>query len=192
MDWYYPQPVTTPDEADDELDQIVEDGPSAPLSGDTSGGGTEMHETGVARTYGQGSDIDIGALSVVPANAVQFTDFNDYLSARGLPTREGFFSGTDFSSLGSQSNLPSAKTATGLATAFTGSSMVGLAGGVFSPTREVMDPTGTSSRYIHEAGIFNTIASMNIAEEFSDLGAIKDAYEKKTLDRLPPKLKDDE
>lgn len=178
MDWYYPQPVTTPDEADDELDQIVEDGPSAPSLGNTSGRGTSMSETGVARTYGQGPDIDIGALSVVPANAVQFTDFNDYLNARGLPTREGFFSGTDFSSLGSQSNLPSAKTAAGLATAFTNNAMIGFGAGVFSPTREVMDPTGTSSRYIHESGIFNTIASMNIADEFRDLGAIKDAYEK--------------
>jgi hypothetical protein len=178
IDWYYPQPVTTPDQADDELDQIVEDGLTAPSPSDTGGGGTSMSETGVARTFGQGPDIDIGALSVVPANAVQFTDFNDYLSARGLPRREGFFSGTDFSSLGSQSNLPGAKTMSGIAGAVSGSPMLGFVAGVFSPTREVMDPTGTSSRYIHESGIFNTIASMNIAEEFSDLGAIKDAYEK--------------
>ena len=178
VDWYYPQPVTTPDEADDELDQIVEDGPSAPSPDDTGGGGTSMSETGVARTFGQGPDIDIGALSVVNANDVQFTDFNDYLEARGLPAREGFFSGTDFSSLGSQSNLPGAKTMSSIAGTVSGSPMVGFAAGVLSPTREVMDPTGTSTRSIHESGIFNTIASMNIAEEFADLGAIKDAYEK--------------
>lgn len=150
VDWYYPQPVTTSDQADDEIQQIVDQAP-VERRNDTSGGGTEMHETGVARTYGQGPDIDIGALSVVSANDVQFTDFNDYLNARGLPVREGFFSGTDFSSLGSQSNLPSAKTATGLATTV-GGTMAGLVGGVFSPTREVMDPTGTSPRYIHESG----------------------------------------
>lgn len=178
VDWYYPQPVTTPDEADDELDQIVEDGPSAPSPDDTGGGGTSMSETGVARTFGQGPDIDIGALSVVNANDVQFTDFNDYLEARGLPAREGFFSGTDFSSLGSQSNLPGAKTMSSIAGTVSGSPMVGFAAGVLSPTREVMDPTGTSTRSIHESGVFNTIASMNIAEEFADLGAIKDAYEK--------------
>jgi len=177
VDWYYPQPVTTPDEAVEEIKQIAD---AAPVAGDddTRGGGTEMHETGVARTFGQGPDIDINALSVVSANDIQFTDFNDYLSARGLPTREGFFSGTNFSSLGSQSNLPGAKTMSGIAGAVSGSPMVGFAAGVFSPTREVIDPTGTSSRYIHESGIFNTIASMSIAEEFADLGAIKDAYEK--------------
>ena len=177
IDWYYPQPVTTPDEAVEEIEQIAD-----PVTGvdDTrnGGGGTEMHETGVARTFGQGPDIDINALSVVSANDIQFTDFNDYLEARGLPTREGFFSGTDFSSLGSQSNLPGSKTVSSVVGAVTKSPMLGFAAGVFSPTREVMDPTGTSSRYIHESGILNTIASMNIAEEFSDLGAIKDAYEK--------------
>lgn len=178
IDWYYPQPVTTPDEANDELDQIVDDNSSAPSSDEGVGGGTRMSETGVARTFGQGPDIDIGALSVVSANDIQFTDFNNYLEARGLPAREGFFSSTDFSSLGSQTNLPGSKTVSGVASALTNSPMIGFAAGVFSPTREVMDPTGTSSRYIHESGVFNTIASMNIAEEFSDLAAIKDAYEK--------------
>jgi len=175
FDWYYPQPVTTVEAADDEIEQISDQPSTQPVQDD--GGGTGWSATGVASTIGQNAEIDINELSLTNPLDVQFSNFNDYLTDRGLPSRSGFFSSTDFSSLGAQAG-PGSKTMAGIATALTNNPMIGFVGSALGPTREVKDPTGKYSRYIHETGIFNAIASMKIAEEYRDLGEIKAAYQK--------------
>ena len=187
VDWYYPQPVTDTDEAEKDLTKVDDSGPDVnELSRNVGGGGNDdSFQSGVASTFGQGSDIDIGKLSMVSAQDIKYTDFNTYLDAQGLPARKGFFSSTDFSTLNtgqSFGNKFMAKgvgpTATMLGVQPQGAAMLGLVGAAFQPSRTVADPTGTSTRHIPETGVLNAIASMNIAEEYKDLGTIKTATEK--------------
>lgn len=187
VDWYYPQPVTDTDEAEKDREKVEDSGPDVnKLSPDTGGGGgQDSFQSGVARTFGQGSDIDIGKLSMVGAQDIKYTDFNTYLDAQGLPARKGFFSSTDFSTLNTGQSFGSKFMAKGVGPTASllgqppqTAAMLGIVGAAFQPSRSVADPTGTSKRFIPETGFLNALASMNIAEEYKDLGTIKSATEK--------------
>lgn len=188
VDWYYPQPVTDTDEAEKDREKVKDSGPDidklSPNVGD--GGDVEgSYGTGVASTIGQGSEIDISKLSMVGAEDIKYTDFNTYLDAQGLPARKGFFSQTDFSKLNTGQSFTDKFLTKGVGIAANvmgfppqGSAMLGLVGSALQPSRTVADPTGTSKRHIPDEGLFNAIASMNVAEEYKDLGTIKTATEK--------------
>ena len=92
VDWYYPQPVTDTDEAEQDLEKVDDSGPDInELSPDTGGGGgSDFFDSGEANTIGQNADIDISKLSMVGSQDIKYTDFNTYLDAQGLPSREGF------------------------------------------------------------------------------------------------------
>ena len=188
VDWYYPQPVTDTDEAEKDREKVEDSGPDVnelSRNGGGGGGNDDSFQSGVASTFGQGSDIDIGKLSMVDAQDIKYTDFNTYLDAQGLPARKGFFSSTDFSTLNTGQSFGSkfASKGVGPTASLLGqppatSAMVGLVGAALQPSRTVSDPTGKSTRHIPDSGILNAIASMNIAEEYKDLGTIKTATEK--------------
>jgi hypothetical protein len=187
VDWYYPQPVDNTDEAEKDREKIDDTDISklTPVAFEGGDDSQDSFQSGVARTFGQGSDIDIGKLSMVSAQDIKYTDFNTYLDAQGLPARTGFFSQTDFSKLNTGQSFGSkfvskgvGPTASLLGQPPATSAMVGLVGAALQPSRTVSDPTGKSKRHIPDSGILNAIASMNIAEEYKDLGAIKTATEK--------------
>ena len=189
VDWYYPQPVTDTDEAEKDLEKVADSGPDVnELSRNVGGGGgnDDSFQSGVASTFGQGSDIDISKLSMVGAQDIKYTDFNTYLDAQGLPARTSFFGQTDFSKLNTGQSFssrftgPKSMTLGANLAGFDaqGSAAIGLFGSVIQPSRSVPDPTGTSKRFIPETGFLNALASMNIAEEYKDLGTIKSATEK--------------
>ena len=188
VDWYYPQPVTDTDEAEKDREKVEDSGPDVnelSRNGGGGGGNDDSFQSGVARTFGQGADIDISSLVPIGAQQINYTDFNTYLDAQGLPARTSFFGQTDFSKLNTGQSFGSKFAAQGVgptasllgqppATA----AMVGLVGAALQPSRSVADPTGTSKRFIPETGFLNALASMNIAEEYKDLGTIKSATEK--------------
>ena len=157
INWYMPQPVQpiSPVDPDPDPDPtpilpVVSDPNPFNIRGergrdDPSDSNDPIRATRniMAKTLGGGIKNDVSFIGI---DQINFNSFDEYLTAKGIPDRNGVFSG------------------------------VSLEGTEFADTRVVEGPLGKSNRNIPKHGFFGFMASVSLGQEFDALGKIKQAH----------------